>query len=356
MSAVVVNAIQSQANPETGWSVWGQRSAVATLHGAIQRGPGHAYIFSGPAQSGRRRAALEFARALCCPNPGPTGLRCGACSVCGRIDRGVFPDVTVFDLESQAVRDKDKSRNLTLAISTVREVTGAIAYRPAEAPWRVVIVDDAETMQETAQEAFLKTLEEPPDYVVLILLATDVDTLLPTILSRCRIIRFGYSSPDEIHAGLLAAGADPDRASRVADVARGSMGWAFESANDNSLVDERDAETRDAYDFVLADAYRRMVRAVLMADEFSRDRGSVFSRLHLLQAVWRSALYANQGISTASSNMVTATRLEEFRRVSIGDLVRAIRAVDTCIANLEANVRPRLALESMVIAWPRVNQ
>lgn len=356
MSAVAGNAVESPVNPETGWPVWGQCSAVATLHRAIQRGPGHAYIFSGPAQSGRRRAALEFARALCCPNSGPTGLPCGTCSVCGRIERGVFPDVTIFDLESQAVRNKDKSRNLTLNISTVREVTGAIAYRPAEAPWQVVIVDDAETMQETAQEAFLKTLEEPPAYVVVILLATDVDTLLPTILSRCRAIRFGYSSPEEIRAALLAAGIDPDRASRIAHAARGSMGWAFEGANDDSLVDERDAETRDAFDFVLADAYGRMVRAVLMADEFSRDRGSVFGRLHLLQTVWRSALYANQGISTASSNMVPGTQRDDFRRVSIDDLVRAIRAVDMCIANLEANVRPRLALESMVIAWPRVNQ
>lgn len=347
-------AIRAQVNYLTGWTVWGQRKAVDVLQGALERGPGHAYIFSGPAQSGRRRTALEFARALCCSNPGPDNQPCGSCSICGRIDRGVFPDVTVFDLASQTARDKDKSKNLTLNISTVRNVTSAIAYRPAETSWRVVIVDDAETMQETAQEAFLKTLEEPPAYVVLILLATDVETLLPTILSRCRIVRFGFSSSVEIRAALEASGIGPDRASHIADVAEGSMGWAFDSASDPSLVEGRVVAAQEALDFVLADPYQRVVRAVLMADEFSKARDGVFPRLHRIQAVWRSALYVQQGVETSSLNKGMASRLDGFQRVSCEDLVRAIRAVDTCVANLEANVRPRLALESMVMAWPRV--
>ncbi len=268
----------------------------------------------------------------------------------------MFPDVTVFDLATQAIRDKDKSRNLTLNISTVREIAGATAYRPAEAPWRVIIVDDAETMQETAQEAFLKTLEEPPAYVLLILLATDVEGMLPTILSRCRIVHFGSSPPAEVREALVAAGVIPDRAGRIAGAARGSMGWAFESANDDSLVEGREAEMRDALDFVLADAYPRMVKAVLMADEFSGDRSGVFNRLHLLQAVWRSALHVNLDVPLGSMNVDEVSNNEEMRRISREDLVRAIRSVDTCVANLESNVRPRLALESMVTAWPRVRQ
>ena len=346
--------IVPQLNRDTSWPVWGQAAAVADLDAAVRRGPGHAYILSGPAQSGRRLSALEFARALCCTNPGPEGQSCRGCSICGRIERGVFPDVTVFDLASQAARDNDKSKNLTLNISTVRDISAAVAYRPAEAQWRVVIVDDAETMQETAQEAFLKTLEEPPSYVVLILLATDIETLLPTIISRCRVVRFGSSSPFEIRAALEASDVEPDRASHISDVAEGSMGWAFDSANDVSLVEVRVAAWQEVVDFVLADAYQRVVRAVLMADEFTKAREVVFARLHLLQAVWRSVLYVQQGVETSSLNKGVASRLDGFQGASSEDLVRAIRAVDTCVANLEANVRPRLAMESMVTAWPRV--
>ncbi len=222
MVAVADRTIRSVPDPDTGWPVWGQPTAVGAMQAALDCGPGHAYIFSGPAQSGRRLAALHVAAALACPDAGASMHPCRACAICRRIERGVFPDVTVFDLASQAIRDKDKSRNLTLNIATVREVAGAIAYRPAEARWRVVIVDDAETMQETAQEAFLKTLEEPPAYAVIILLATDIEGLLPTILSRCRVVRFGPSPHGEIERALAAAGVEPALSARIAGSAQGS--------------------------------------------------------------------------------------------------------------------------------------
>lgn len=345
---------RSPIDPESDWTVWGQRSAVSELRQAAQRGPGHAYIFSGPAQSGRRAAALEFASGLCCPNAGSSAVPCRTCAVCRRIGRGVFPDVSLFDLESQAARDRDKSKNLTLNISTVREVSSAVAYRPAEASWRIVVVDDVETMQETAQEAFLKTLEEPPPFVVLIMIATDLDTLLPTILSRCRVVRFGVSSSADVESALTAAQVPPDRAAHIAGVAEGSMGWAFDSANDETLVESREAAVSGAIEFVLSDGYQRLVRAIHLADEFGRGRDEVFSRLQVIQGVWRTALYMGEGVEASAGNALVASRLASVQNRPTGDLVRAIRSVDTCIANLESNVRPRLALESMVLAWPRL--
>lgn len=356
MATSVPAPIRPPVDPATGWTVWGQRPAMSNLRDAVQRGPGHAYIFSGPRQSGRRLAALEFARALCCPNLTADGVPCRSCAVCGRIDRGVFPDVTLFDLQTQAARDKDKSKNLTLTIATVREVSAAVAYRPAEAAWRVVIVDDIESMQETAQEAFLKTLEEPPPYVVLILLTTGIDALLPTILSRCQVIGFGNAAPGTIRSTLEAAGEVPDRAARIAGTAQGSMGWAFDAATDRALVDAREEEAREALAFVQGSGYERMVRAVLLADEFSRTRETVFDRLRLYQGVWRSALYIAQGVDSPSGITLPAPLPESLTGQSTVDLVRAIRSVDTCLANLEANVRPRLALESMVLAWPTVSR
>jgi len=349
-------SIQPAVDPATGWTVWGQRPAVADLRNAVQHGPGHAYIFSGPRQSGRRLAALEFARALCCPNVTTNGVPCRSCGVCGRVGRGVFPDVTLFDLQTQAARDKDKSKNLTLTIATVREVSAAVAYRPSEAGWRIVIVDDVEAMQETAQEAFLKTLEEPPPYAVLILLTTEADALLPTILSRGRVVRFGYSSSADIQAALEAAGEAADRAARIAGAAQGSIGWAFDAANDGALIDAREAAAQEALSFVLGASYERMVGSVVLADEFSRSRDAVFDRLHLFQAIWRSALYVAQGIESPSGITFPIPLPEPLARQSMDDLVRAIRSVDTCLANLEANVRPRLALESMVMAWPSLSR
>ncbi len=345
---------QAARNPESGWAVWGQQSAIAKLRQAIDRGPAHSYILAGPRQSGKRAAALDFARALNCPEASGATSYCGACPVCRRIGKGVFPDVTVFDLATQAARDGDKSRNLTLNIATVREITSAVSYRPTESGWRIIIVDDAETMQEPAQEAFLKTLEEPPPYAILILLTSDAEALLPTISSRCVTIRFGLASASDIKAALIASGTELELAQRVSGLAQGSVGWAIDAAGNSSLIETRERIINDATRFVLANAYDRMIRAVLLADEFSKDRESVFTRLEAIQSVWRSALYLQQDLGDLSNSRPLTTNPDGFRGMSLEELVRSIRSVDDCMANLGANVRPRLALESMVLAWPKI--
>src|SRR3990170_2136358 len=164
-------------DPETQSEVWGHRRAIRTLQQAVEHGPGHAYILTGPERVGKRTAAFHFAKLLACADRGDTLQPCGSCTSCRRIDRNVFPDVTQFDLARQEERDKDKSRNVSLNITTVRDIAAAVAYRPLESSWRVIIVDDVDTMQETAQEAFLKTLEEPPPYAVILLLTRDADLM-----------------------------------------------------------------------------------------------------------------------------------------------------------------------------------
>jgi DNA polymerase-3 subunit delta' len=341
----------SPTNPDTGWRVWGQRAATAELRNALRAGPGHAYILSGPSGCGKRTAALEFARALCCAVSAEPDGYCGECSSCRRIGRGVYPDVTVFDLKGQAERDRDKSKNLTLSISTIREVSAAVAYRPAESAWRVAIVDDAESMQETAQEAFLKTLEEPPSYAVIFLVTSDIDALLPTIRSRCVTVRFGLSPITEIDASLVAGGTSLDRASQIASLAQGEMGWAFAAVGDEEMIAERAQRGEVATHYVLADQYARMVMSIRLADEYGKNRDGVIDRLRAVQGVWRSAMYEHQGVPLAGGSRLGALQ-ENLSRMNLDDLVRATRSVDDCIASLTANVRPRLALEVMISAWP----
>lgn len=333
-------------DPETGWAVWGQPRAVTTLQQALQQGPAHSWIFAGPPGTGKHATALALATALCCPNRGQDMAGCGTCSVCRRIERGVFPDVTGFSLERQAERDGDKSRNLTLNIATVREISAAVAFRPTEARWRVVIVRDAETMQEPAQEAFLKTLEEPPPYAVIILLADELEPILPTIQSRASVVRFGPASEQVITSALVAGGVDAGQASTVAEVAEGSAGWAFRAINDPQLVQLRETELHEARQFVQGGAYDRMVTCIRLADMFGKDRETVFRQLGWVQGVWRTLLHQSLGTYEVKSGAGAKERALQ--------LVKAVRSVDRCMANLEANVRPRLAMETMVAMWPPV--
>lgn len=337
--------IEPSLNPDTGWNVWGQSRAVRDLQQAVTQGPGHAWILSGPGGSGKHLAARAFSKALCCPNRTPRSpIACGTCSVCRRLERGVFPDVDEFSLARQALREGNKSRNLTLNVGTVREVAASVAYRPSEAAWKVVIVRDAETMQETAQEAFLKTLEEPPAYAVILLIVDDLEPILPTIQSRCTVVRFGQLNQSEIGRALVTAGVAEPQATAIATVADGSVGWAFQAANDGELLAARQRELNEASLLVSSDAYGRLTTCIRLADEFARNREATYHMLTLTQEVWRRQLNTLLGLNDQSPNYEKAAHV-----------VAAIRSIDRCVANLEANVRPRLAMEAMVSSWPTIS-
>jgi len=325
-----------------GWHVWGHDRAVADLQRAAAHGPRHAYILTGPDAIGKRTLAVEFARALVCERPSAPGIPCGTCSRCRRVSRGVHPDVTVADLTTQAAAEKasSTSRNTSLNIATVRDISANVALRPVEAAWRIAIVDDVETMQETAQEAFLKTLEEPPAYTVILLLTSDIDLLLPTILSRCVTISMQVVPSPTIAAALAAAGVEGNAAASIADLSDGRIGWAFAAAADPALVVQQESLHRDARAWAHASDYDRLIRATALADRFMKDREAVFAELLAVQLEWRQALISSVHASPESAD------------ASPRGMVNAVRSVERCILDLEANVRPRLAMQSMVLQWP----
>ncbi|CAN5861469.1 DNA polymerase III subunit delta' [soil metagenome] len=332
------------------WGVWGNEAAVERMQRAARMGPRHAYIISGPASTGKSRLASSFASALICPHTSGAGEGCGSCSTCRRVAKGVHPDVARFDLAYQAVRDEGKSKNLSLNISTVREIGRQVSLRPSESSWRVVIVDDVETMQEPAQEAFLKTLEEPPSYVVILLLTSDADLLLPTVRSRCSMVTM-TPVPDAVVANaLLARGASQDEAALLAVATRGCIGVALMALED----DNRKAVLLDslhlATSWIAADRYSRMVRAVQLADRFSDARDGVYEQLLSAEVAWRELVLRAADAGRVNSHPVTST----CRLPTMEGGYRALAAINQCLRDLDANVRPRAALEMMVLQWPDI--
>jgi DNA polymerase-3 subunit delta' len=160
-------------------AISGQDEAVALLRRALATDRvAHAYAFVGPAGSGRKSAAVAFAKALVAPAGGPAA---------GRVERGAHPDVRMF----QPTPPEDRPKGpLALRIESVRALERLAALRPVEAPWKVFIVDEADRMTVATPQAFLKTLEEPPDRTVIVLILTQLRSLPATLLSRCQIVRF----------------------------------------------------------------------------------------------------------------------------------------------------------------------
>jgi DNA polymerase-3 subunit delta' len=195
----------------------------------------HAYLFSGEPGIGKRLTAFALAAALNCAAPGPDG-GCGACPSCRKVAGGIHPDVRIVMPESRdeqllatwSAKEVEKASD-EIKIDQVRQAQESISLRPSEGRKKVLIVDGAETMNDTSQNAFLKTLEEPPGDSLIILITAMPQSLLPTIRSRCQALAF-QPLPRRTLAGVIREkrGLDEADAWFAAALSRGSLGRALE--------------------------------------------------------------------------------------------------------------------------------
>jgi len=147
-----------------------KRAVAATRSGEESQEMTHAWVFTGPPGSGRSSAAIAFAQALVCPNDG-----CGTCNACRCALNGAHPDVEVV-----------RTEGLSIKIDEVRELLARVAWAPSMGGWRVVVMEDADRLTESAANALLKAIEEPGNRTVWLLCAPTLHDVLPTIRSRCR--------------------------------------------------------------------------------------------------------------------------------------------------------------------------
>src|SRR5213592_3560254 len=181
--------------------ITGHRRLLDLLTRSISRGTlPQSLIFAGPSHVGKRATAVAVAQALNCLRPSEiTHERsdaCGKCSACVRIARGVHPDVLVVEPGDSG----------SIKVEQVRDIVDRAAYRPFEGRRRVVIFDQADSLVPAAQNALLKTLEEPPPSSVFFLITSRPDVLLPTVVSRCPRLRFRPLSVEDVARVLVALG------------------------------------------------------------------------------------------------------------------------------------------------------
>jgi DNA polymerase-3 subunit delta' len=341
---------------ENGWPEWVDSVATRRLREAV-RGDriGHAYLLSGPKGVGKSALARAFAQALFCPNVSAEDRSqpCGDCRVCRNVARDTHPDVERFSLESQAMLAEKPGSGSTLNIDTVRRLRGSSALLPLESDRRLLIVDDAETLLEPAQQALLKTLEEPPPGVTLILLADESEVLLDTVRSRCQEIPVRPIGDLPVRQALLSKGVDPELATELAFLSRGCAGWALTAVHDKRLLAERRSERELAAGWLGSSRYEQLVTAFRLGDQFGKRRSEVIgvlqAAIQLLRDEMIESARNSRRIAAKESTNMSAPATTSATALSLS---RAIAASLRCLSDLDANVRPRLALEAMVMAWP----
>ncbi|MDD5424411.1 MAG: DNA polymerase III subunit delta' [Dehalococcoidales bacterium] len=198
----------------------GQDLAVDLLKRAMTEGRlAHAYLFIGPEGTGKSLLARIFAKALNCEKPGPADP-CGECVSCRKIEGGIHPDVITVSPEGKSVQ---------IGIDAIRRMEGSMSLKPYEGRTKVFIIDGADRMTEESANSLLKTLEEPPKDTVIVLLASNMFKLQPTIVSRCQKVLFHPLGERPIMKELIERyGLDEKRALCVSRFSEGRLGKAVE--------------------------------------------------------------------------------------------------------------------------------
>ncbi len=233
-------------------NVVGHELQLQVLRRTIARGRvPPAYLFLGPPRVGKTLVALEFAKALNCLTPPPEGQlpdACDQCDECRRFERGSHPDFGFLQpLVRVQLEDETGERTRTqvagsmIQVEAITELIAEAYLKPVRARRKVFVISSAEAMNEPAANKLLKTLEEPPGATTLILTAAGTANLLPTIVSRCQIVRFGPVPPRQIEAGLAAQvpTAQPDAIHIAAALSGGKFGWARDLVEQPRLLEIR---------------------------------------------------------------------------------------------------------------------
>ncbi len=339
------------------WNIVGHEWAVDQLrHSILADSDAHAYIFSGPPGIGKAAMALHMAMALNCERS--PGDPCQECRACRLIMRGSHPDVRIAGMASQAaaIKADEAARQKELKIATIREWQHDISLRPYEGRRRVLILHDAERLNEESSNAMLKTLEEPPDYATIILVSNSTD-LLPTIVSRCRVLRLRPLPRRQVAEALVSRNIIADDAELLAAWSGGRVGWAIAAAAQPETITARQEQLTALVELGIHSHNRGI--AFRWAEQRAKEyRGgeqeTVFAWLDLWQGWWRDVLLVAAG---CHESVVNIDRREDLVHTANNHPISVIHAfmrrISTTAQQLRENGNPQLVLENLLLHMPK---
>jgi len=326
-------------------AIAGHRPLLELLSRATARGTlPPSVIFAGPEGVGKRLTALALAQALNCEHPieaEDSRDACGTCASCKRIARGVHADILIIEPGDSG----------SIKVDQVREAIDRSMYRPFEGRRRVVIVDEADALMSEAQNALLKTLEEPPSASVFVLITNRPDVLLPTVRSRCQQLRFGPLTPGEVAAVLIRDheldGADAHAAAAASD---GSVGRALAVSADDAN-EARDAAARLLQAAASSQDPRRRLDGAKVLTGGSGDRDELTRRLLALSSLIRDmGLLLSRADDRTLANADLKPQLQALIRSFDGHrTIRAFETVDRALSALDRNASPKIVADWLAL-------
>jgi DNA polymerase-3 subunit delta' len=330
------------------WSTAGHEWAANLLQRHLANGDvRHAYLFTGPPGVGRRTLALQFASAVNCLKPPAPGEFCGECRACRQTASMQHPDLSVIQAEKEGG---------VLKVEQVRDAQHALSLSPYEARYRVALLLRFQEANPNAQNALLKTLEEAPTNVILMLTADSAESLLPTIVSRCEVLRLRPLPIERLHKELEAHGLGKDDARLLAHLSSGRLGYALRLKNDPDRLAQRLALVQDLQHML---GEPRRVRFVY-AEQISKDKEALREAYAVWLTFWRDIMLCSASRQSASAALPLVNqdfKAEINHLAGLIDLPTArarVTDLEQAIARLDGNLNARLLTEVLLLDWPHI--
>jgi DNA polymerase-3 subunit delta' len=324
------------------WNIVGHEWAVDMLKKHIIHGTTrHAYLFAGPPGIGRRTLALRFAQALNCQTPLETGIPCGECRDCKQIEAMQHADLSIVQADAEGG---------TMKVDQIREARRLLAYKPYQSSYRVALFLRFHEANDSAANALLKTLEEAPSYAVLILTADNPEQLLPTIISRCEVLRLRPLKIEEVQQALENKGFETHQSKLIAHISGGRFGYALSLLQSESLLGMREERLNDLQNLISASRVEKFA----YADKLSRDKDSMRQAILIWLSYWRDVMLRAAQAKTPLVNVDRNLEIEDMAgRMDLSSARRMVSGLENTLEKLENNVNTKLLAEVLLLDLPK---
>ncbi len=351
---------ESRGESAHGWPILGHDWAVGFLRSistpdaAGQRERlRHAYLWLGDSALGKSTLARYFANVLLCPTV--PDRACGTCSYCQAFQHQNHPDFLLVEpVDGQGQPDRHTG---LLRVEQAESILHHVHLRPFQSTYRIILIRDMHLAHPAFMNKLLKTFEEPPATVILLATATEASRLLPTIVSRCQVLRLHRGRRTQIQEALTRDfGVEASRADLLARLAAGRMGWAITNCQQNTLWAERRTTCQLLTSLVQGSVLVRLAHADELARSQTTSRHVIQSNIEFWLSWWHDVWLLQYNQQDACINIDCKEDLEAAARATEPEAVaRFLYRLERAYHYVHSNVNMRLVLTNLMLHMPSLS-